>query len=612
VVRIRCILLLTVTVAGVGLYSQKALIDRAEKTQSVNAIYTGMEEARVHVLYYIKTKDLARVEAFNKQMNENEETIYNLKKVFMNPLNQQKMDSILVQSEAYKNGFKKLVSTDATHTAMIKEVVEAAQILEKVATELLAHFQQQFDTLAKNQGLADQTQRTVLSLDKTHIIVRLFLKSRIEMLYYLWREDLARVDNVKKNLNELMSMGEELKAVLDDPKDKVQADLIIAKARIYLNKADDFVKIAEEQKSLVLNMSEAAAKVANLALDALNFQKVQMAAQVKSSAMVMIAIALACIAIGAAFAFFIIRGIQRNLLRAVDVVESVASGSEEMSASSVTLSEGATEQAASIEQCSASMEQMGASITQTADNAKQTESIALKAAQDALESGRAVASTVGAMKEISAKINIIAEIARQTDLLALNAAIEAARAGEHGKGFAVVASEVRKLAERSQTAAGEINDMSRSSLAVAEKAGTLLEKLVPDIQKTAELFQEIAAASREQDVGARQVNQALQQLDQVIQRNASSSEQLAATSEELSSQAAELQAVIAFFFSAQSSAPPKRVVIRNDDRQPPFTPKDSLGRKGKSVLTQGKRGAPVGIDMRQEGNGDQDSLFERY
>ena len=196
---------------------------------------------------------------------------------------------------------------------------------------------------------------------------------------------------------------------------------------------------------------------------------------------------------------------------------------------------------------------MAANIKQNADNALQTEKIALKSAEDAKEGGQAVSQTVGAMKEIAGKINIIEEIARQTDLLALNAAIEAARAGEHGKGFAVVASEVRKLAERSQSAAGEISRLSGSSVEVAERAGEMLNQIVPDIQKTAELVQEISAASNEQNTGAEQVNKAIQQLDQVIQQNASVSEEMAAGSEELASQADQLQSLVAFFKVADLS-----------------------------------------------------------
>ena len=225
----------------------------------------------------------------------------------------------------------------------------------------------------------------------------------------------------------------------------------------------------------------------------------------------------------------------------------VMTGSQEMSASSEQLSQGATEQSASVEEVSASMEQMAANIKQNSDNAQQTEKIALKAATDGKEGGKSVSETVAAMKEIAGKISIIEEIARQTNLLALNAAIEAARAGEHGKGFAVVASEVRKLAERSQTAAAEINKLSASSVQVAEKAGEMLARMVPDIQKNADLVQEITAASNEQSAGAGQINNAIQQLDQVIQQNASASEEMASTSAELLSQAEQLQNTIAFF-----------------------------------------------------------------
>jgi methyl-accepting chemotaxis protein len=226
---------------------------------------------------------------------------------------------------------------------------------------------------------------------------------------------------------------------------------------------------------------------------------------------------------------------------------NVSSGSQQMSSSAEEMSQGSTEQASAAEEASSSMEEMSSNIQQNSDNAQQTEKIALQAAEDAKEGGDAVKQSVVAMKEIASKISIIEEIARQTNLLALNAAIEAARAGEHGKGFAVVAAEVRKLAERSQSAAGEINKLAGSSVQVAEKAGEMLNRLVPDIQKTAELVQEISAASKEQTAGSEQINKAIQQLDQVTQQNATASEELASTAEELASQAEQLQSAIDFF-----------------------------------------------------------------
>ncbi len=239
-----------------------------------------------------------------------------------------------------------------------------------------------------------------------------------------------------------------------------------------------------------------------------------------------------------------LRGVVADALSASD---NVSAGSQELSASSEQISQGATEQAASAEEASASMEEMAANIKQNADNAAQTEKIARQSSKDAEASGEAVARAVNAMRTIAEKIGIVQEIARQTDLLALNAAVEAARAGEHGKGFAVVASEVRKLAERSQSAAAEIGQMSGDTVKAAAEAGDMLNRLVPDIRKTAELVSEISAACREQDIGAGQINEAIQQLDKVTQQNAGASEQMSATSEELAAQAEELQASIAFF-----------------------------------------------------------------
>jgi len=245
----------------------------------------------------------------------------------------------------------------------------------------------------------------------------------------------------------------------------------------------------------------------------------------------------------------------RNIVGEVmQASRNVASGSEEMSSTAQQLSQGATEQAASAEETTSSMEEMASSIQQNSDNARQTDVLASKASEDAQTSGDAVSQTVASMKDIAEKITIIEEIARKTDLLALNAAVEAARAGEHGKGFAVVASEVRKLAERSQSAAAEISKLTVGGVTIAESAGELLVKLVPDIRKTAELVQEIAAASAEQTTGASQVNNAIQQLDQVIQQNSSASEEMASTAEELSGQAEQLQRSISFFKLDESSA----------------------------------------------------------
>ncbi|MDJ0276256.1 methyl-accepting chemotaxis protein [Sphingomonas sp. 2R-10] len=297
--------------------------------------------------------------------------------------------------------------------------------------------------------------------------------------------------------------------------------------------------------------------------------------------------------------------------------QNVAAGTQQLSSTADQVSQGATEQAAAAEEASASMEQMAANIKQNADNAAQTEKIARQSSSDAEASGVAVDRAVSAMRTIAEKIGIVQEIARQTDLLALNAAVEAARAGEHGRGFAVVASEVRKLAERSQTAAAEISSVSSETVQAAAKAGEMLTKLVPDIRRTAELVSEISAACREQDIGSSQINQAIQQLDQVTQQNAAASEQISSTSEELAGQAEELQQGIAFFrFDDSNTSTARRPAIRKPAA--PVKPKTKVkapsavakARNG-SIADQQARARGFALDLAQGGPDGDDVSFGR-
>jgi len=305
-----------------------------------------------------------------------------------------------------------------------------------------------------------------------------------------------------------------------------------------------------------------------------------------------------------------------NLRRVINDVataaQAVASGSEELSSASEELSQGTAEQASS-------MEEMSANIQQNSDNAQQTDKIAQKAADDAMESGKSVNTAMAAMKEIANKISIIEEIARQTNLLALNAAIEAARAGEHGKGFAVVAAEVRKLAERSQTAAGEITELSSTTGEVAEKASDMLERLVPDIKKTADLVQEINAASNEQRSGAEQINQAIQQ-------NAGGAEEMSSTAEELSSMAQQLQDTISFFNISETGqrnvSTTSRTALKKADSPVMAQKRSKMALESKSATDVKKL---PGVNLKLNGAGDlaksdgigesdivDDSAFERY
>ena len=290
----------------------------------------------------------------------------------------------------------------------------------------------------------------------------------------------------------------------------------------------------------------------------------------------------------------------------------VAAGSTQSAATAEQLSSGSSEQAAASEQASAAIEEMAANVRQNAENAGTTEKIASQASTNAQKTGVAVAASVEAMRTIAEKISVIQEIARQTDLLALNAAIEAARAGQHGKGFAVVASEVRKLAERSQEAALEIGALSSHTLLTSEEAGQMLDALVPDIQRTADLVSEISAACREQSIGIDQINQAIQQLDQVTQSNAGAANEMSATAAQLSAEAARLQDNAAFFKlgqtggARQATSPASRQegirILR--ERVEAFGVAHA-GRKPTPAASQAKNVGTNGIDL------DLDDGFQR-
>jgi len=261
---------------------------------------------------------------------------------------------------------------------------------------------------------------------------------------------------------------------------------------------------------------------------------------------------------------------------------ALVAASSEVSSASQALSQGTTEQATSVQEITANLEQMNAIINQNASNSGETRRIAVKGAREAEEGGKAVQETVGAMHKIADRVTIIEEIARQTNLLALNAAIEAARAGDHGRGFSVVASEVRKLSERSQSAAKEIGELATSSVRIAERSGVLLAELLPSIRKTAELVEEVAAGSNEQATGVQQINRAMSQVDQVTERSATAAEQLASTAEEMTAQAYALRDLVSVFHKGgqqltKSSVSLRTSMIRPGNGVPAAPPRPTAG-----------------------------------
>ncbi|MBF0309376.1 MAG: HAMP domain-containing protein [Magnetococcales bacterium] len=511
-------------------------------------------------------------------------------------------------TEAYADKYRAGVRGLKANKAAVAEMVAKGSVVEKAAAQFL---QMQVDAYtAAMKGGADAAalnafvQRYIIT---TNIYVNALAIMRAE------KEEVNYKDRVAwKKMGELlpalMGLYDTLQTITTDPAQVKLIEEARKATRDYSEAANNWIKNDDALRGILKEMAQLGGNVIKQAQDAegAGYQQLDTAREaaeklIQESSVIIIGTIVVAVVVGVIIALFlaslitspIIKGVafarsvaEGDLTAVVEVdqkdeigqlaealremvtklrsvvtevrqaADNVASGSQEMNSSAQGLSDGASEQAASVEETSSSMEQMSGNIQQNTDNAQQTEKIARQAAQDAEEGGRSVGEAVAAMKEIASKIAIIEEIARQTNLLALNAAIEAARAGEHGKGFAVVAAEVRKLAERSQTAASEISTLSASSVMVAERTGEIISRLVPDIRKTAELIQEIASASREQNTGASQINKAIQQLDRVIQQNAGAAEEMAATAEELSSQSDNLAQSISFFRIGDSRGVP--------------------------------------------------------
>lgn len=557
-------------------WSDTKKVDKVDKTDDVS----------------IMRPDIRYSKEVGEAINELKKQAGVTKAKFEEAGNKQKMDSVLQEADKYEAAFNTFRDLHKKKVEVEKSMVLNARKIEAIADNLRKNQIEQCQKLIGLNADRKKTQIALENAEKAEMIVKWLLQARRHEKNYVIRKDDEYITKVDVNADKIIAAASTLKVGLTTQEDKKNAEEIINETKAYKASFATFIKDTEDQNKAEEIMLSSARSAQAECDKAKADQKKKMNERIALANRLIIGFSLGAIALGLLLAFLItlsvtdpvnktlklaksvatgdltaqidvdqkdeigdmveaIKQMMVNLREVVSSVQSaignVATGSQEMSSSAEELSQGSTEQAASVEEISSSIEQMSSNARQNSENSSHTESIALRSAGEMLRGSKAVFEAVDAMKIIASKISIIEEIARQTDLLALNAAIEAARAGEHGRGFAVVASEVRKLAERSQSAAKEIGEMSVSSVRVSSDAGNLLKEVMPEIQKTAELVQEISAASSEQTLGAEQVNKAIQQLDQVVQQNAAASEELAATAEELNAQSERLKEIIAFF-----------------------------------------------------------------
>lgn len=652
------VLLITISIAYIGWQGISDVTNRADKGDDMNRLVKEILEIRGNVVRFMVSKDIKNIDLVKNRMNDLYKQAELSKTKFTHKINIDQMDQVTSDVKKYEEAFDAFVSLEKQKNESMAKMRTAAQGALKDCSEITEDQQKQLQKALETKGLDSGEIDTTLVMDKAQKgadaakLMELFLLVRKDEKEFINSGDQKCLQQAAKSFEELFNMAQSLTSRFKDQHNIDHGNQVIKSLSAYRSNFLAFTDLVEKQKIQNQRMVTAALQAVKVCNEARTDQKNKMQSQITTANTTLLAGSALALFFGILIAFVITRAIVLAVNKGVDAAkgmaqgdmgvsidvdqkdeigvlasalntmvqklktividvqsasDNVASGSEELSASAEQLSQGATEQAASIEEVSSSVEQMAANIRQNTENAIQTEKIALKVAKDAQETGVAVGETVVAMRNIADKISIIEEIARNTNLLALNAAIEAARAGEHGKGFAVVAAEVRKLAENSGNAAAEISELSGSSVAKAEHAGKMLNDIVPDIKKTADLVQEIAAASKEQDAGAEQINQAVQQLDQVVQQNASASEEMAATSEELSSQAEQMQSTMAFFHIGTESTvemtrktPAQRHGVHTKHTQNQFSaPKES------------KTASPQGINLNLE-NDAHDDEFERF
>ncbi len=642
------IIVLAVMIGFVGWRGMGEIGKKVEVSDDANRIVKDLLLTRQKGKDYLLTGDIKLIEASYAQNAKLIEQAEKTKTKVDDPADIKKLDEVIESTRKYEEGVRTYIALDQESTVVFGEWKKVQIGVDEVVKEIKLNTVKKARERALAAGRQAEVKELDLIVEKLNENISInYLYARIAALYYLWHPNEENYAGLQKKMEILKQGTSEWMILVEDYPELIAAgEEIQSNFKAYADGGERLYNVKKQQAvaqhEMGLNAKNVEEKCADLRD---SFREEMIKSQASSSRMIVVVCVLVML-IGSLAAMLITLSITRAMRKGVDfatlladgdlnatldidqkdeigqlaaalnlvsqnlrqivsdvksAAANVTAGSEQLSSASEEMSQGAAEQASSAEEASSAMEEMAANIRQNSDNAMQTDKIAGKSASDADDGGRAVVEAVDAMQVIAEKIAIIEEIARQTDLLALNAAIEAARAGEHGKGFAVVAAAVRRLAERSAQAAGEISDLSTSTVDKAGNAGQIINAMVPDIRKTAQLVQEVAAASNEQMSGAEQVNTAIQQLNQVAQQNASTAEEMSSTAEELSSQAIQLQEAINFFNLGDDS----RRTVRQGQ-----TPKKKLAPvrpASPSPLSSG-----VLLDMSSEDGDSVDDEFERY
>ncbi|MBF0463401.1 MAG: HAMP domain-containing protein [Magnetococcales bacterium] len=608
------VLLLTILVAAVGHNGVTGLADRIDKTLEMTALGNHLRDAIQAEKLFIALGDAKYLDENTKHIEIlKKQAMLDREQKFHDSSDKANMDAVLATVEDYSKTFAQYVELKRNRNELATRIQKMADTVDATVDAMVAEQQKQLDLqtaemVSQGEGTVDQAAMAVkiaAAEERSNRITNVTtlkndfknVRSDEQGILAGHNKDEQSIQNNQNGATETLQKAQKLLPAFKANEGLEQIKIIITSIEQYqkdMNAVLDTIKgQAKAEQEMVAARQSADARVSAM----IDGQKQKASAQVSAATTLISVFSLGAVVLGLCVAFFLTRTIASSLTKGVAFAKRIASGdltatiqlqqkdevgqladtlkgmaerlrevigevsvaAEQVLVGSRTsaefaqsLSQGTTEQATSAATILSALEAITGSCQLNTDSSDTTQNLAIKAAQDATKGGEAVDQAVLAMRAIAAKIGIIEEIARQTNLLALNAAIEAARAGEHGKGFAVVAAEVRKLAERSQTAAGEISHLSTSSVNISEQAGMIIGKLVPDIKETAERIRGISDCSRQQREGIAQIGQSIQQLDQVVQRNASTSREMAATAEELSAQANGMHQSMAFFNLGQA------------------------------------------------------------